>query len=1753
MSDPYYLRMGSYKSVTNGTRDAYLFRWLILPASSAPGPAEDPFKLLTLKHGEAVLPAANDTFKIEFRANGKYESVEIPVDDKLYFSLFQIGEPKPDANGNFQIPPDDSRLIRQRKTAKEILGQLHASSGHRAIVDRIHRNLMLDPGANALFESAEDSAAGKAQALNYAEKIERIVARHYHGARRTVRVMSLRALPGQRDLPVDPFVRELGDLVQEFTHPSTLRTAGFTAGPSSAAALARASAVAAESVLDVMNARRAITLTIASGSKIEAFRTADGDVSIGRKSVGSLFALERLFDFADLTDEAVKAVRDIRFAADGTEYKVSARLTWMRENGTSLDAVPIPDCFGRGTRIQEPATAPPVEAFFIEDGYFKKTIRLSGQNPPAESDPVFVPTCGDGLVSICVRGVAESLALYSACAVQRTETPAPPAFDQNLLEPIVPQSLEALIKEEKERESQETDEEKKKQARGALLELFPPMSKPDASGLIREVSVTAYQKTMVVNLAESGLNGAVAAEIDRESIVNQDAASLKGLSPNQRVERSVADGQFMRRNGRPPYGRSFYFWVFLKGLDGEWLSKPIPVVRRPPTMRMDGWKRKLINGPGFSLPPTENGNPIDPTAYPVLAASRPVEPPLGGKPSGPGDTPKTLLLDRDLSKSPPKMQPIFTFFHAPFSQTPAERAANTTTYLQWFGITELHAVLFRRVPKVELPKTEMRSMLARAQVDPDLAYHKSQPWFKTTIAEGWEFVDLSKHTEADLSNLEAGLNLLRFKGQESASLDSGYEYYAAVIAKRPEALCYQAGSATFPVLKCYVTPPAPDSTNPPATQTINGEEPPLALSGDFPVRFEYSNPSHTNIAYEPALAEAPAVSFDKAPPPPGPRAAMLNVFPLPPLERKEEFTENELIGLLMQSLTSSDDLAAQLWLAGAVARGAAKRLQAPDGVDATQARRDLADWIAKQLSAASPTELPDARRTRTAAAVSARAVVEINDPNVESQSAITNLGVPVVGSLWSRVTRHNYINFADRIEMICDSDNVTSTARLDLVAPSSDPAIPMLRGERVVVDLFLPGLPEAMGKRKGQVFPPILLLASSVKEVPTADGKGIVHRLSRADLKAQNGQTPDLRPDKDYIYGAVHYTARAQREGADLLKFQDPLWLEQANGSPNLDGIGCILAISLSADAAKWITAFGEVRAEDVTAGGSRLKIERAQLKWASEAVPSDGPLLTRLALVQDRPIKSLGYGKNGSAQRTGRFFDILEGGQEDFVAYIGRHLVPGHMEPRGPGKFVTLPVVGPAGLRAFKARSSVYPAMPQLTAVIAQPWNLQVEWTTERLLDDTGNRQLVYDDSNFLQFQADFRPVRRETERGLRAGGKTLLEILRELKAKNWSSLYGADGQRNANRETVQRWLEKPRPYFAAVQVGDPPLEATTGSFLSTPKPALVAKALLAPPGAATATTSLLYQSLTIRRSEFEWRFRARALENLAEPEYVLESEWSSWTEWARPLPLEIAFMDWQDLGETEGDLPCNELKIELASPQRSLQEQQKGLLYRTIVYRFIAKPEREPDSTEFQRQSSAVFVSGPGIWTSVGPRGVTITFTFKDYAVAPAHDVRNDYRYRYQVEVLLLVEHGSVGPMPGGLNVPEEEVITRSALAEVPLAAQHGGVVRFREDLPTTSRIVPRVRNAALALSPINRLLKSGWSQRPGQNVFFPSSFPEAKIPFEIAHSDTLAAEAAQVLVIKDAGPFQYLALRGAEWDAGQRRLRMLPGARNVQLSLA
>lgn len=587
----------------------------------------------------------------------------------------------------------------------------------------------------------------------------------------------------------------------------------------------------------------ALTVAIASGQETDAVRLADNMTE--RRSIGWLMGMETELEIPDSL--IVKESPKLRFK------DVNCLLTWQskRLNKTfesRRDLPGVTDCLNKALYAQ---SAPDPTAYFVEDGYFAQENTIDPGTKQPLQNTVFIPLTGDGVVSICVKGVGGHGAQFNAFSILRTETQTTPTLDARFgVEVETPREMNS--------------------ASHKCLENGADPRQPFSvltDGLtteIRAVDDIHHTDTIMVDTHGTVIDDSV-------DTLYKKQIEARALDLDADLSAIVNDKRF------PPYGKIYYYWLFVRSLGGDWRG-PFPVTR---DSLPDQAKRKPR---GLLLPQVHAQNPA---AMPVLSARVMPEPPMKPRTINrfdnasnaadvEGDATDSLSIVADPNSPTGYVAKIVI----DNKQVPASN--NTTDgmprYAQYYLVNSFNFVLFRRVPRVQIEPSDETQNVRQAFLDQnlnalaeDLDYYQGSRWYQSIIDSDWEFAGISHVPISTNDHLEETITLqYGHKSQPVIGLeavDGGWEYLAVIVSKRSADHCYQVPRTRketgfdpdsipeFPVAS--VTPdeigrPVPELGTQPPRPYVLRQGPNIQPKEHRAVRFEHSNPSITLPGYAPA-------------------------------------------------------------------------------------------------------------------------------------------------------------------------------------------------------------------------------------------------------------------------------------------------------------------------------------------------------------------------------------------------------------------------------------------------------------------------------------------------------------------------------------------------------------------------------------------------------------------------------------------------------------------------------------------------------------------------------------------------------------------------------------------------------------------------------------------------------------------------------------------------------------------------------------
>ncbi len=557
MMEKLKINFGCYKiNPDMQSEPRFKFRWLVAPLKAMHkregGVVVDPSQIR--------LPAPGDHYTIEFlekKSNCSFEVIHtvanIQSDDEWRFALFQLGN-VPAVDPSDMPDADDKRITRKTFTAKEILGDFYAQYDPTSI--RAKARTLFERQLKAFTANSDIKRLSKDTEFDsFFDDVYTLISEHYEGPE------SLPSTNPQRPLtnflPAEFFAARFARLVRRH-FGMALNTKEHTAPLAAAVARIVTPTDAA------CNALKNLVFAVASGITLEVTKKS-GNTTIAKTfPIGTLLGLEYVID-TSAPEHA--PLRDLQ----GRLKRLHARLTWYRANGPNLEMPTnnyIENVFQQPLQSTE-ITMP--KAWFVEDAFFTQKINVSSINPwdprpylklselqsqmlaEDKGELIYKPTCGDGLVSITVEGIATPGAQYTSFVVVRGENPdQPPGVEQaEPATPVVPQD--------------QTD---------FTTDQFHRYGPPTSPGPVvkRGHPVISYHRIYHAD-AKQPYNEDGTANIIPENTADR-------LYERQQ-EVGSPTSEILKEDRWALLGHVNYFWIYVRSLGGEWLSVEEGGVRRP--------------------------------------------------------------------------------------------------------------------------------------------------------------------------------------------------------------------------------------------------------------------------------------------------------------------------------------------------------------------------------------------------------------------------------------------------------------------------------------------------------------------------------------------------------------------------------------------------------------------------------------------------------------------------------------------------------------------------------------------------------------------------------------------------------------------------------------------------------------------------------------------------------------------------------------------------------------------------------------------------------------------------------------------------------------------------------------------------------------------------------------------------------------------------------------------------------------------
>jgi hypothetical protein len=454
------------------------------------------------------------------------------------------------------------------------------------------------------------------------------------------------------------------------------------------------------------------------------------------------------------------------------------------------------------------------------------------------------------------------------------------------------------------------------------------------------------------------------------------------------------------------------------------------------------------------------------------------------------------------------------------------------------------------------------------------------------------------------------------------------------------------------------------------------------------------------------------------------------------------------------------------------------------------------------------------------------------DPNVWEVEAplITKTGAAILGIRWSRIARHDYVNFQDQVpshvqatKLVCNAGDFGG-----LISFVAD-------GTNLIADI-----------------------ESLDGGLPAGTRWGISATLNAAAGGVVLGGQVTTAQARSAVHPGAHFTTL--KDGSLMLDPPIPLVNQD-------ELLGSILAVDILPDAQVGDTrvgtsaiaplrnvGFSVVKTSDLKAN---TLVSLSSPAWPKASPNSISSGWVRIAKCEPKVISVQSYMKpvetNGAAKIGQNLVSLLEQDREENVCIFGRII--------SSGSKATNASLGPASPTVFRLPSSVSPQIPTIKSVSARPWNVEVKWVAE-----TASGQPVYNDDTQFQVGLECIELGTSASPSLR-GGADLATILSRIVSGGWPN-------DDDEWETVADWLAN-RP-AARSAVGTPPRFDDVPKAFSNPG---AGSFLISPSGSKEPSLDWTGQEADIlqwRRENFLWRIRLRAITNPNEADFAIFSDWT-------------------------------------------------------------------------------------------------------------------------------------------------------------------------------------------------------------------------------------------------------------------------------------
>jgi hypothetical protein len=582
------------------------------------------------------------------------------------------------------------------------------------------------------------------------------------------------------------------------------------------------------------------------------------------------------------------------------------------------------------------------------------------------------------------------------------------------------------------------------------------------------------------------------------------------------------------------------------------------------------------------------------------------------------------------------------------------------------------------------------------------------------------------------------------------------------------------------------------------------------------------------------------------------------------------------------------------------------------------------------------------------------AVIDPNRWSVENP-LVTKTAAAILGLRWSRVARHDYVNFEDQTaahvtgsDLICNDGDFSGLTSF------------VADGAKLIADI-----------------------ESLDGSLPVGTRWGIIASLNgSASTIVLSGQVTATRA-LAVVHPGAHFTTSG--DGSLILDPPIPL-IDQAQL------LGSILAIDILPDAEVGETEIGTSEIATLrNVGFSVVKSKDLQNDtlvslsspvWPKAAPNSVSSGWLRIAKCGSKVISVQSYMKptevdgNVTSQN---LVSLLEQDREENVCFFGRIV--------SSGSKATNASLGPVSPMVFRLPSSISPQIPVIKTFEARPWNISVQWVSK-----TVSGMPVYNDDT--EFQVGLECIELGTEENpLLHGGADLATILSRMVSGGWPNDDDEWG-------TVADWLANRTPPRSAI--GTPPRfsDPTPKTFSNVGAGSF----LVSPSGAAGQSLDWTGQEADIlrwRRENFLWRVRLRAVTNPKDKDFSIFSDWTLPAGPIAALPLVPRIIrPTSPVATTTYSRPTITILVNYATQYRQPSDF-STLSYQLVVRKYLIVPDpknRTPGDHNTAPCSERVVQPSPP-----QPMGSQYLwqFQFIDREIAPHEEYADNLSYTYELEL--------------------------------------------------------------------------------------------------------------------------------------------------------